>query len=407
MFVKKTDKEIGNYLRKKIINKYGNVRQFCIHYLAKQNSALKDEPSEIRNLCNRFSQILNGNKSLQLYDLPYVTYLLGTSCEDILSCGMKNVPITIRLNNYNVSHSKNKKDWDEYLSNELNISYYADEYGKTIIDYAIEFKNYDLIKYLIDKEYISFVKNDQRYYNHLEFGADTTFKPRPNDHPTINYEFHFNKKLRTEVLSLAIINNDLTTLKRFKYKELPVQYDLNVFNPIISFTEYYDELFIDAIASSNENIFGEILVNYKTKIMNDKYEVTWLYPFLCEIAVVCIQKNLIERAEEALETVLNHNKHVFSEMRKQFLSSAKALKDSGLYKWEHAISRISDYYNLNKDKNIVSFAPLLPHSIEPVAFNIFMVDYSTNSKTINDLIANINETYNQILEIPSSFLKQE
>ena len=37
----------------------------------------------------------------------------------------------------------------------------ADEYGKTVIDYALEYENYDFLKYLTEKKYIWFVGKDE------------------------------------------------------------------------------------------------------------------------------------------------------------------------------------------------------------------------------------------------------
>lgn len=38
-------------------------------------------------MANRLSQMLNGNKGIQIYDLPVFTELLGISCEELLSAG--------------------------------------------------------------------------------------------------------------------------------------------------------------------------------------------------------------------------------------------------------------------------------------------------------------------------------
>ena len=133
MFVVKLDEKIGSYLKSKILQKYRSVRQFCIAYLELANRDA-DDSDEIRKLCNRFSQILKGNKSIQTYDLPYVSQLLDTSCEDILSCGETKVPLNFRRTNYNIAFSNNELDWAEYLSREDCIAAYADEFGKTVLD---------------------------------------------------------------------------------------------------------------------------------------------------------------------------------------------------------------------------------------------------------------------------------
>ena len=62
--------------------------------------------------------------------------------------------------------------WEEYLSREDCIAAYADEFGKTVVDYAIEFKNYDFIKYLVDHDYITLVVDDPRWNAFPNFGAE-------------------------------------------------------------------------------------------------------------------------------------------------------------------------------------------------------------------------------------------
>ena len=164
MFIIKSNKEIGSNLKKLILNKYKSVRQFCLAYLNLSPHAVSDGPQEIRNLSNRFSQILSGHKSIQTYDLPIISELLDISCEDILSCGEYRVPLKNRRTNYSIAFSTDKKDWQEYLLHEDHIAAYADEFGKTVVDYAIEFKNYKFIKYLIEKDYITFISEDPNFF---------------------------------------------------------------------------------------------------------------------------------------------------------------------------------------------------------------------------------------------------
>ena len=111
MFVVKSNEEIGSHLKELILGKYKSVRQFCLAYLGLSPNSDPEDPQEIRNITNRFSQILKGNKAIQTYDLPIVSELLGVSCEDILSCGETKVPLTNRRTNYNIAFSTNTADW--------------------------------------------------------------------------------------------------------------------------------------------------------------------------------------------------------------------------------------------------------------------------------------------------------
>ena len=150
MFKLKDNKEIGEYLNYLILQKYKSVRQFCQKYLRIVGIDANNN-DEIRKMANRMSQIINGAKSIQTYDLPVFTELLDVTCEQILSAGEYCVPKTRRVTNYSIAFSKSKKEWDEYIRREDKLILNPDEYDKTVIDYAIEAGNYKLLKYLMEK----------------------------------------------------------------------------------------------------------------------------------------------------------------------------------------------------------------------------------------------------------------
>jgi len=158
MFKIKTSKEIGEYLKYLISQKYPSTRKFCKDYLKLDGRPVNDD--QIVKMANRMSQIMKGSKAIQTYDLPIFTELLDVTCEQILSAGEYCVPKNQRTTNYSIAFSKSKKEWDEYIKREDKLILNPDEYDKTVIDYAIEAGNYKFIKYLMDKEYIWFVSNE-------------------------------------------------------------------------------------------------------------------------------------------------------------------------------------------------------------------------------------------------------
>ena len=146
--------KIGRYLSDLIDQKYESKRKFCRAYL----EAAKKEPNNenLTNMANRLSQIIKGNKAIQIYDLPYFTNLLGVSCEQIISAGEYSVPLTKRVTNYSIACSKDPAKWEAYINREDKLILNSDEYCKTVIDYALEFANYEFLKYLMDKGYVWF-----------------------------------------------------------------------------------------------------------------------------------------------------------------------------------------------------------------------------------------------------------
>ena len=158
MFKVKSNEEIGAYLKNIIDEKYESVRKFCKEFLLETD--VEQSPENIRKMQNKISQILKGKKGVQTYDLPIFCKLLDKSCEAILSAGEVFVPEVNRMTNYLIAFSKDENEWKKFMSRENSLIFKTDEYGKNVIDYALEFKNYEII-YL--KE--NFIKNKKILIN--------------------------------------------------------------------------------------------------------------------------------------------------------------------------------------------------------------------------------------------------
>ena len=405
MFVVKSNEEIGSHLRELILGRYKSVRLFCRNYL-KINNQDDEDPTEIRNLTNRFSQILNGKKSIQTYDLPIISELLGVSCEDILSCGETKVPLTNRRTNYNIAFSNNRADWEEYLSREDCIAAYADEFGKTVLDYAVEFKNYGFIKYLIEQGYIKLISENPDWHDVFNFGAESKIKERPYQHKTAHEEFYENKLLRSQILSLAIANDDIESLEIFRARQLPPQLTADVYSVQISFDEYYDENFIKEITKSHTRVFDYFIQEYELKASNSRFDVGWLYPFVGKVAIESIKSKNNDKALKALSAIIEHNKNVFDKLHKNFLLAAKETKNV-FYpgSFQDAIKMVGREFHISVNKDYVSFWPHFIREIEPIAFNIIKVDYSSKDASIQSKINAANDLYNRIIDLPNNLIK--
>ena len=218
--LEENNQKIGAYIRKQIKRKFKSERQFCKAYLALQGISADDE--ETRKMQNRFSQIFNGKKAIQTYDLPYVSELLGVSCEAILSAGKCYVPVSSHVTNYDIAFSKDPKVWQSYVEREDKLILNYDEYGKSVLDYAFEFGNYEFLKYLTDNGYIKFRDSADMNFRY-DFGADTTIKRRDPMHTDVlETEIGYSNKLRMNMLSLAMKNGDYSTLDTLRARETPI-----------------------------------------------------------------------------------------------------------------------------------------------------------------------------------------
>ncbi|MDE6404504.1 MAG: hypothetical protein K2M20_02490, partial [Lachnospiraceae bacterium] len=136
------NKEIGTFVSGLIDAKFDSARKFCIEYLNEEGTEEVTE-DKIRNMANRLSQIKKGSKAIQIYDLPIFSKLLDVSFEQILSAGKFGVRDNNRMTNFTVAQSHNEKEWLTYIEKEGKPILNPDEYGKTVLDYAIEFGNYN------------------------------------------------------------------------------------------------------------------------------------------------------------------------------------------------------------------------------------------------------------------------
>ena len=409
MFELKSNEEIGAYLKQLILSKYPSCRQFCIAYfelIKAENYPEELVLDEIRKLTNRLSQILKGKKAIQTYDLPIFSELLGVSCEEMLSAGGVHKPIANRRTNYNIAFSKNEKDWIDYISREDCIAAYADEFGKTVVDYAIEFENYGFLKFLIENGYISFV-SQQGYTQELNFGAVSNLKTRDYQQHTFEEELYENKLLRTQLIALALENNDDSVLEEMRAREVPTQLTMELYNcSAVKFNEYYDEHFIDVILRSKSKVFKFFCEEYYTesKWANGKFK--WIFPFFDKLIERAVkQKN--NRTELLLDVAIAHNEEAYDNLKKSVLKAAKQLKVIYCNRGFTDVieGTLRDFY-LNEEKNVFSFYCYSVREVEPVTRNIIKVNAHSNMVEIQKKIDQLNEVYNKIIDIRNHLIKQ-
>ncbi len=411
MFEVKTNQEIGANLKKLILSKYRSCRKFCFDYVDLAYN-LCDDPNVtrddlVRKLTNRLSQILKGTKAIQIYDLPVFSKLLDVSCEEILTAGVVHKPISNRMTNYNIAFSKDPKDWEEYLSKKECMAAYADEFGKTIVDYALEFKNYRFLKFLIDNGYICFVSGDEvdNWRYGIDFGAKSLFKKRFESY-NVQQELDENKTLRTQVIALALESNDDSVLENMKARELPPQYTVHPFcRNNITFSEFYDENYIDVIVKSKEKVFNYFCQEYYITDQRQRNQFKWLYPFFDKM----IERAIIakpERAGKLLDIAINYNKNLYDELKKEILRVAKLQRQFNYSKvgFSKIIEMVLQNFYLNEEKNYITFYAYA-FKENPICGMVFSVDAKSSNENLQYKIGELNDYYNKIINIRENLIK--
>ncbi len=405
MFKHEENEKIGKYLSKLIEQNYGSQRAFGRTYLKLRD---KREPSEeeVTNMANRLSQIIKGNKAVQTYDLPCFSKLLGASCEQILSAGACCTPTSLRLTNYSIACSKNPEEWEAYVNHSDKPILNCDEYCKTVLDYAVEFGNYDLIKYLIDNNYIWFDDgSDTPHFRY--FRAGTSIEPRP--HSEVDYGlFHaLNEKneLRRNLIILAIDQNDIQMLKY-----LHAEADAELYSSIsgsgylshypYDFDKFYGLDMLQHIADSSEYVLDYFTDPFV--IENHASQRVWTHKFFFPpisslLDLLVAQKSIF--TETALKKALKHNKETYD----QLLHLIKLVKDDKYYKQDLWKESCKENITFDENSNMISFHTITlcqkPNHMEGIITNIVHISNFPCSPILKHLAEEINELYDTIRNI--------
>ncbi len=409
--LEQNNKIIGQYLLKLITEKFENQRRFCQAYISYVGGEVNDD--ETRKMANRISQMIQGKKAIQTYDLPIFTKLLDVTCEEILSAEKTFVPQKNHLTNYGVAFSRDKHLWEEYINHKDRPFLNPDEYSNTVLDYAIKFKNFDFIEYLFDEKIIWFDKAEDKN-PHNKFGAGTSIKDRNIG----NVDYYLpqqlrNEKLRMKLIALAVQNNSLKILISLRAKEIPEYYNASYF--LICKTDlnkYYDKELIAGIAASSNEI-----VDYFTNGFDIRDPIEYedgierkhrfIFPFISEVLDDLIKYNH-GLVEFAIRKSIEHNRDTYTKL-KTLIDNMINAEDArhGLPK-DSIYNEIRDHYtkdilndiSFNEEKSIIA---LFGGTDGGLITNIIQSKNKSQEVKINYLIEDLNNTYNQIINIRNEF----
>lgn len=436
MYEIKSNEEIGRYLADRIDRKFESKRKFCKAYLeARGNSEPDDE--KIRNMANRISQIIQGNKEVQLYDFPIFTKLLGVSCEEILSAGECSAPTVNHMTNYSVAFSKDEAVWDEYVHREDKLILNLDEYGKTVIEYALDFKNFEFLKYLIRNRYIWFadaVTDSKGYfkrYSWEKFGVGTSVERRlpaehdeirwyvsypenkwgiecrqPHQMDALQYELAGNDNLRMRMISLAVEHDEIELLDQLRAREIPSLYLAScVSYRTADCDRYYDESMIKCIARASGKILDYFAEEFEIKDMWGRSN-KFLFPYMSELLDILIQKNSIY-VEKMLAVSIEHNKKVLKKLRElktkttndrinyfeELYRDMENIKTAYMDEIKSDIMSAISFYD---NGSIVIYRDMSKNVKDGMVTNVIHAKEKSNDRKISSLIQDLNGLYDKI-----------
>ncbi len=421
--------QIGTYLKKLVKERYNDSTvAFCRDYIK-----LTTNPDEsTRNLENRFSQIFKGKKNIQIYDLPILSEIFIVSCEEILSAGKCCKPVSNRTTNYEIAQSNDRAVWDKYMKRSDRLFLNHDEYYKSVIDYALDFKNYKFIKYLLEEKFIWFENYSSQILAPSSYGAGTSIKPNwerfdlPDQfisHELITEE----KRLRNKVIALAIENEDHDILEYMSAREIPQMNYINIFeNCNIDFNENRDIELIETIASSeNKKILEYFSDEFLIQELNSKKERnnTFIFIFLGDVIELMLENKKYEFAEVLLKKAIIHSKNTFNAIKDMITEACRLHNESIQEEIDRLIklcietdcskndemviknlkqssedhTSILSRFNFNPNNNIVSFNYFHNNIYSGMVTNILKISSAKGSPEIRALIDELNEWYHKIL----------
>lgn len=408
--VEKNNQKIGKYLSNLIEHKYESKRAFCRAYIEVAGEEPRNEV--LNNMANRLSQIIKGNKAIQTYDLPYFSKLLDVSCEQILSAGEYSVPISTRVTNYSIACSKNPAEWDKYINHPDKLILNCDEYCKTVLDYALEFGNYEFIKYLMDNKYIWFdSRKDQNYIT--TFGAGTSIERRKVGYIDYGLEGKLKEEdeLRINLIALAVDNNDIKMLNNLRAREIPQLYYRAhyISENQLDFDSCYNERMVKHISVSSEEILDYFTDSFEIRDYvkykdGSKRSHTFMFPYISKLLDLLI-KNESPFTEAALKKALKYNKQTYHTLCGLILS----VKNDDYYNQEYMKKDMwkkicEQWFDFSDNGDIVSFYAYLsqvPVKNQKIGIitNIAKVTKKPSSPILKHLTEELNESYDKIKNI--------
>ncbi len=447
MYKVKKNEEIGNYLSELIDEKYDSKRKFCVAYLEAEGCPMPDVDT-IQRMANRISQICKGNKEIQLKDFPIFTELLGVSCEEILSAGECSAPTMNHLTNYSVAFSRDEKVWEEYVHREDRLILNLDEYGKSVIEYALEFKNFGFLKYLIEKKFIWFadaVIDEEDYFSkyssgHFDFGTtiDRRLPPEhdevrwhisypensmgiecryPIDRDGLKYDLAGKDNLRMKMISLAVEHDEVELLDLLRAREIPSLYQASfILCRSADFDRYYDEDMVQCIAEASEQV-----LNYFSKpikiIDAAKRKNIFLFPYMSKLIDLLIQKDR-GYADYLLKVSIKHNQNTLKKLKELKVKTVndricyfeELYRDKEYVKahWDlvanEIVGEIMRGFRFYENGGIVSYRDTAVAVKDGIITNVIHVDGKSKSEKTNSLIQELNGLYEEICN--KKFLSQ-
>ena len=306
---KNENKRIAENLCFYIKKKYKSEAEFCREYIkrrSEQEESFVVADNTEKNMYEALRRMKRGEECIQIKQLPYFTELLGVTCEDILSLDKPIEADRERITNYNTACSSDEKIWEEYFNHKECLGAYCDEYGMTVVDYAIKLRNYGLIKFIFGKKDISpfkeIVESFQSTYLEFEMIRGASEYWNCSRRPLKKDDGNSKRK---EIIYMAIKNNDVDMLESLDAKnECFFVHTIDSNGYILPVKEnFYDHNILELIAETRSNK----VINYFSQGSESKSRHMYIFPYISDVVEMLLSKGKMGMAVHALNNIRDYN----------------------------------------------------------------------------------------------------
>ena len=311
--------------------KYKSEAEFCRDYIKQRkkldsNFRARATDNTEKNFYDTFGRMKKGEANIQIEQLPYFTELLGVTCEDILCFDKPAKADRERITNYNTACSSDERVWEEYFNHKDALGAFYDEYGMTVVDYAVKLRNYGLIKFIFDRK----DKNPYKYITECFQSTTLESEMIRNSSRCWNcserfFEKNDGNRKRKEIIYMAIKNNDVDMLECLKAKNeflFEVSMDYNGDMPSKDF--FFDQTMLELIAETRSNK----VLNYYSQGSETKMNYMYIFPYISEIVDMLLSKGKMRMAINVLKNIGCYNRKIVQRIELVLDKYLTAIKES-------------------------------------------------------------------------------
>ena len=248
----------------------------------------------------------------------------------------------------------------------------------------------------MEKGYIWFV-GDKKNYG-FSFGAGTSIERKYcGNKESLSSRMAQCDELRQKMIILAIKKNDFDILSELKAREIPSLYEFNYYNTMPTDVKtYYNSSLLCEIGSASKRMLDYFSDEF---ILEDQTGRTaiFIFPYMAELIKILASKKS-PHLKSVLNRAIEHNKKIYNMLKKLFEGSVEYYKkENYLYSPDIIEKCIKQWFVFYEDNGFVKYIDIPTKS--SVVSNIVKCDISTGDDAIDDLVDELNNSYDDIINI--------